>query len=162
MAFATWLLSLHTRGRSVPAAGRYALRVVSEELAFNIPATSPAALSATRSHVIKLAKQAPCFAHHMLLTFERLAADRGSPVTLGYFASFVMFMVIASSRFANTKHIRGITFGKHTAAGPFLPTEDLKGFFNGIPRSHVSSLTGPGTTLLPTSALVSTRAMDCP
>ena len=75
----TWLLSLSARGRSVPAAGRYALKVFAQALALDIPANSPAALSATRSHIARLAKQSPCFTLHMLLSFERIAADKGSP-----------------------------------------------------------------------------------
>ena len=126
IAVATWLLSLHTRGRSAPAAGRYALRVFAEALALNIPATAPAALSATRSHIVKLAKQAPCFTLHMILTIERLAADRGYPVSLRYFDACLMFMAFASFRFADTKNIRDVNFKKDTVAGSCLPKENLK------------------------------------
>ena len=126
IAVTTWLLSLHARGRSVPAAGRYALRVFAEALSLDIPATSPAALAATRSHTVRLARQAPCFTLHMLLTFGRLAADHGPPHPARYFAACVMMMVFAPFRFADTLNIRGIPYKKTTVAGSCLPTKNLK------------------------------------
>ena len=126
IAVTTWLLSLHARGRSVPAAGRYALKVFARALSLEIPAAAPAALSATRSHIAKLAKHAPCFTLHMLLTFERIAADRGQPGALRYFAACIMCMVFASFRFCDTKNIREVTFKKGTVAGSCLPTKNLK------------------------------------
>ena len=125
----TWLLSLHVRGRTVPSAGRYALRVFAEALSLNIPATAPAALAATRSHTIKLARQAPCFTLHMLLTFERIAAGRGTSVAVRYFASRITIMVFASFRFIDTQNIRELSFKKTTVVGSCLPPKNLKGPF---------------------------------
>ena len=126
IAFTTWLLSLHERGRTVPAAGRYALRVFAEALTLTIPATAPAALSATRSHVIKLAKQAPCFTLKMLLTFGRIAADKSTPLAIRYFAACVMMMVFASFRFVDAVNIREINYEKDTVTGSCLPSKNLK------------------------------------
>ena len=50
--------SLYAGGRSVPAAGRYALRVFADALSLGIPAAAPAALSETRPHIIRLSKTA--------------------------------------------------------------------------------------------------------
>ena len=126
IAVATWLLSLHARGRTVPAAGRYALKVFAEALTLDIPASAPAALSATRSHVIRLAKQAPCFTLKMLLTFERLAADKTTPIAIRYFAACVMIMVFASFRFIDTTNIREINYKKDTVAWSCLPSKTQK------------------------------------
>ena len=146
IAVTTWLLSLHTRRQSVPVVGRYALKVFAEAPALSILATAPAALSAKRSQIVKLAKQAPRFALHMLLTFGRLAADHGPPVALRYFAACVMFMVFAPFRFADTKNIREITSKKETVPGSRLPTKNMKGHFTGLPRLPVSFLPVLGST----------------
>ena len=61
----------------------------------------------------------------MLLTFERLAADRGAPIALRYYAACIVLMVFVSFRFADTKNIREVSVEMATIACPCLPTKNL-------------------------------------
>ena len=108
-AAAAWLLSLHSRGRAALSAGRYALMVFAQALHLGIPANSPAALSAVRSHIARLAKHAPRLALRMLLLFAQIDAY-SVPFPLQYFAACLMLMALASFRFPDAGNIRDVTF----------------------------------------------------
>ena len=97
IAVTTWLLSLRERGRSSPVAGRGALRAAADALTIDIPATARA---------IKLAKQAPRFALHALLTFERIASDAPAAFALRNSDAGVTVMVFIFQIRRYCKHSR--------------------------------------------------------
>ena len=100
-----WLCSLATRGFTVPAKGRYALKVYSEALGVDLPLRHPGVLAAIRKPRTRRLRQAPPITVEFVILLERVAVSRDTPFGLRYYAAMFVLMTLASLRFCDTRDV---------------------------------------------------------
>ena len=125
VALHSWILSLHSRGPTVPHAGLYAVRAYSGALELGLPVNSDAVVAASRANRARAKKQAPPVPLELLLSWEEIARSSTAAPGKRLFASYLTFLCLSSARFKDTIGLDKLETNETAIYGAF---RDLKNF----------------------------------
>ena len=100
-----WLISIRSRGITVPRKARYFVKIFGEAMGIDFPVSHPGVIAATRVTRIKPVKHAPMAPMEFIRKIELLSCDLNACWGLRVACSLVCLMVYASLRYSDTRCI---------------------------------------------------------